>query len=154
MPPYLKFPVASSFSTQNINKCWLFMAQHHLCVKYFIYKWNPDLADQIKKAEYPALRSAVWLEMGGWKAQNSALFGILWLFHSPFLMDFALAFSHASLTSASEENYMAQGLCILLVLQTLYFFLKCMQKAWEIQLFHEADLKDITLICRCEGMQG
>lgn len=28
------------------------MAQYHLCVKYFIYRLNPDLADQIKKAEY------------------------------------------------------------------------------------------------------
>lgn len=49
---YLKFPADCSFSTQNITQYLLFMAEYHLCVKYFIYKQKPDLADQIKKAKH------------------------------------------------------------------------------------------------------
>lgn len=46
------FEISSFFNSKHINKCWPFMAQYHLCVKYFIHKLNPDLTDQMKKAEY------------------------------------------------------------------------------------------------------
>lgn len=111
------------------------MAQYLLCIKYFVHKWNPNLTDQIKKkVEYNSHTDLLF----GWKWVSGRLrillFRMLWLFPNVLLMDFTLAFSPASLTSASEENYMAQGLCILLFLQPYYFFLKCMQIARGIQL--------------------
>lgn len=125
MPLYLKFTADCSFSIQNINKCLLFKAQHHLHdVKYLIYELKPDLVDQIKKAEYTMHPDLPYC----WKLVGERPRILLYFeFYAYCAIHFCwislwLIFLHL-FTYASGENYMAQFLCILLVFQFCYFFL-------------------------------